>query len=348
MFDFSAGEADVNEQGRISLGKGAIKSKSRYFGLLVLAVFLCSSFQLAYADGNDGHKKKGKKQFVAINNMIVEVQGAIASLQDQINALVTRVNTVEERVTADEVAIGTLQSQNQALQALAAQNLTDITAIQNEVLTLQGQNTYLQSLIAANSGNTTALQAEFDANAALITTLQQAILLVQTNVIDLTTSLQSQIDDNLVLISAIQGEIDMIRDDLAFRDKLLGGTCPSGQAATAIQADGSLVCAVVGGGGSTGEMTQFNVYHTVNISAGANSGNIYTGCPAGSMAVSSGIAGADRVRINRLFVAGWFDADTGAPLELSSGIMRVVNTDSSLPTFVYHVVNCLQFTATVP
>ncbi|MFZ5524129.1 MAG: hypothetical protein ACOY9D_08635 [Pseudomonadota bacterium] len=346
MFNFCAGEADVNEQGRINLSKGAVKTRA--FGLVALAVFLCSSFQPAYADGNDGHKKKGKKQFVAINNAIVEVQGAIASLQDQLNSLVARVSTLEERVTADEVAIGTLQSQNQALQALAAQNLTDITAIQNEVLTLQSQNTYLQSLIAANSGNITTLQAEFDANSALITTLQQAILLVQTNVIDLSTSLQAQINDNMVLITALQGEIDMIRSDLAFRDKLLGGICPNGQAATAIQADGSLVCASVGSGGGATQLTQFSVYQIATIAPGANSGNIITGCPAGSVATDSGIAGADRVKINRMYTLGNVAPDNGGPLTLSSAVLRVINTDNSLPTNVYHVVNCIQYSAVAP
>lgn len=326
-------------------------ARSNTFVLVVLAVFLCCSFQFASAGANNhGGERHHKKHHVTLpSGDLLAVQGAIATLTDQLNALVARVSTLEERVIADENAMISLVNQINVLNVLVNQNLTSITAIQAEIAALQNENIYLTSLIAVNTGDIAALQLQVNQNAALISTLEASVLLVQTSVIDLGSSLQAQIDNSLVLIAALQSEIDMINSDLAFRNRLLGGTCPNGEAAVAIQSDGSLVCAVVGGTGggvSSIAVSQFNVFKLVNLTPGASSGNVYTGCPAGYMAISSGIGGADRVKINRMFVAGWADVDTGAPLPLSSGILRIVNTEVSLPTFAYHIVNCLEFITT--
>ena len=102
--------------------------------------------------------------------------------------MVAQVDTIEQRLTADEAAITTLIAQIQALQALVDQNLTDLTAIENEVINLQDQNTYLISLIATNSGDIAAMQIEIDANNGLIASLQSSILMVQNNVINLGTA----------------------------------------------------------------------------------------------------------------------------------------------------------------
>ncbi|MFZ2540218.1 MAG: hypothetical protein WAW75_00430 [Gallionella sp.] len=347
MFDLSMPQVSQELTRNINSGKGAIKSRS--LASLVLAIFLCSGFQLASAgaDGHGGERHHRKHHVTLPNGDLLAVQGAIATLTDQLNALVARVSTLEERVIADENAMISLVNQINVLNVLINQNLTSITAIQNEILTLQNQNTYLTSLIATNTGDIAALQLQVSQNAALITTLEASVLLVQNSVINLGTSLQAQIDNSLVLIAALQGEIDMINSDLAFRDMLLGGICPSGEAAVEIQANGALVCAVVGGGTGGGSLTvtQFAVFQTVNIGPGASSGNIITGCPAGSVATDSGIAGADRVRINRMYTLGNTAPDNGGPLTLSSAVIRVTNTDLSLPTFVTAIVNCLQFSA---
>ena len=69
------------------------------------------------------------------------------------------------------------------------------------------------------------------------------------------------------MILAIQSEIDTINADLAFKDNLLGGICPSGEAVTEIQTDGSLVCRPAGGGGggagTPGQLDIVQVYELV-------------------------------------------------------------------------------------
>ena len=310
------------------------------FGIFALgAVFIFSSIQFAYADDNHNRHKR-KKSHVKVNDQLIEVQGAILSLQDQIDALVSRVDTVEESVVANEVAVSTLTTQIQTMQALIDANLTDITAIQNEVAALQDQNTYLLSLIATNSGDIAALQAEFDANAAMVTTLEQAILLVQNNVIDLGTSLQSQIDVNITMVAALQSEIDTINADLALKQNAINGICTNGEAAIEIQANGSLVCAAVGGGtgGGTGGLEMLQIEELI---AGVPIGqlrSIETPCPARFSATSNGFYHGLGWSINRLGVAqGTLDA----------GWLAARN-DTGMTNFIYHVVTCINIPAPAP
>jgi len=298
------------------------------FGLLALGIFLYSSFSIATAaPGGNGSNPKGRP-FVSLAGEVVAVQGAISSLQDQIDILVARVDTVEQRVTADEVAVATLMNQMQALQALVNQNLTDITAIQNEVVGLQDQNTYLQSLIATNSGDIVALQAEVNANAALVTTLEQAVLLVQTNVINLGTSLQAQIDNNATLISALQDEINSINDALLFKQNLVNGICPDGSAVTQIMPSGSIVCGdITGGGGTTDQLVTVRSFSEITALPGriANSG---TDCPAGYQVTGYGY----------IYALGW-DINNLANTLPNRGYIEARNNNSYTDS-MFHVVAC--------
>ena len=138
---------------RLNYIKSVWKSVKNYrtFVLAIVCLTLSFNFQLANAAGN-GSSPKGKP-FIAINNQIVEVvNAAVTSLQDQIDDLVARVDTVELRVSADEEAIFRLQDQNEILAYLVLQNFSDITAIQAEITLLAQSNTDLQSLIATTSG----------------------------------------------------------------------------------------------------------------------------------------------------------------------------------------------------
>jgi len=231
-----------------------------------------------------GSSPKGQP-FVSINNELVQVQGAISSLQDQIDMLVARVDTVEQRVGADETAIATLQDQNVALSALVQQNLSDVASIQDQIDTLMLTNVDLQAQISANSGDISTLQAQVDANQALLNTLNSAILMVQSSVISLSTSLQEQIDNNTILITALQQEVDSITSRLALKQNLINGICPDGSAVKQVLSDGSVVCQGVSG--TTGQLETWYVIHATDLPPYYTK-TLSNQCPSDFIVVSAG------------------------------------------------------------
>lgn len=253
----------------------------------VLVVVLSSTIGITavHADGKGG--KRHGKRFVAIKNTLVEVQGAITSLQDQIDLLVARVDTVEERVGANEDAITRLQSQNAALDALVQQNLTDIASIEAEIDVLQHANAELQAQIDAYSGDIATLQGQLAENEAMIVTLQGAIVTAQTDLISLESSLKKQIEKNLNLINMLQDEIDIINASLTLKQNLVNGRCPNDEAMVEILADGSIVCDAVGGA-TTGQLHSVQAFRSLSVPSNATRTlNAY--CPSGYIATSAGI-----------------------------------------------------------
>jgi hypothetical protein len=253
----------------------------------VLIVLLSSTIGITavHAAGKGG--KRHGKRFHAIKNALVEVRGAITSLQDQIDLLVARVDTVEERVGANEDAIASLQSQNAALDALVQQNLTDIASIETEIGMLQNANAVLQAQLDAYSGDMATLQGQLADNEAMIATLQQAIVMAQTDLISLESSLQKQVEKNLNLITVLQDEIDVINANLVLKQNLVNGTCPNGEAMVEILADGSVVCDAVGGA-ATGQLHSVQTLRSVSVPSNATRTlNAY--CLPGYIATSAGI-----------------------------------------------------------
>lgn len=254
--------------------------------VLVTALSTAIGITSAHAAGN-GNTPNGKP-FVAINNQIVEVEGAISSLQDQIDLLVARVDTVEQRVTANENAITELQAQNDALDLLVQQNLSDIASIEVQISLLQQANADLQAQITANSGdNIATLQSEVAANSALIATLQSAVLMVQSDIISLESSLQLQIDNNKTLIDALQSEVTQINAKLDFKQNLVNGTCPNGSAIQQILADGSVICGGIAG--SSGQLESVTSFKQSASTDGGNSVAVKAFCDTTEGYVATGV-----------------------------------------------------------
>ena len=258
-------------------GKMAIKSIS-----LAAAVLVISSNVNAVGSGSN---PKGKP-FIAINDQIIEVEGAISSLQEQVDLLVGRVDSIGERVTANEGAIATLQSQNVTLNTLVQQSLSDIASIDTKILLLQGANTDLEAMIAANSGDILALRSDIDANDAMINTLQSAILMVQSDIISLESSLQLQIDNNMTLISAIQNELDSINSILAIKQNLINGACPDGSAIQEVQNDGSVICEGVAA--QSGQLESIYVIQNTSEAMPGETVQVWNYCPSNEGWVATG------------------------------------------------------------
>ncbi len=207
------------------------KSKLRT-AAIATSLLLLSSGAVVQAAGN-GSTPNGKP-FVEIQGQIVEVQGTLMSLQEQIDAIVGNATSLEERLTLSENAILELQAENAALlaqinelTALALANGVDIAAMQVEIETLRGQITDLQALagdhsadILALEGRIADLQSQIAANAAGLFTLQ------------------ADVAANFDLIDGLQDQIDQINVTLAEKQDILDLACPVGWSLRVIDPDG--------------------------------------------------------------------------------------------------------------
>lgn len=170
---------------------------------------------------NKGANPKGKP-FVELEGLIIEVEGEVSTLQDQVDALVSDVDDLYGRIDANEDAINALQATNADLQAQINANADDVQSLAAQVSSLEAENADLEQQIADLGDADGNLQQQIDENEALITSLNISIN-------DLETSLQDQIDHNAVLIQSIESQIDMLAVVADEQFRVENGVCPDGQ-----------------------------------------------------------------------------------------------------------------------
>lgn len=254
--------------------------KCRTLGLFTAGIILSSCLQFANAAEHKG------KPFVAIDNQLIEVQGAVSSLEAQVALLVGQVATVEEHVAAAAAAIESLQDQNAALTLLVNENMSSILSIQDGISLLQQESEAIHADIVANAGIILEYQqAQLDANAMMITDLQQALILVENNSVSLGDSLQAQIDANFGLIEALQSDIEIINAGLLEKQRILEGNCPTGYALEHIAPNGALTCVEVGV--SPGQLQGLTISHSIELN-NIFAANWFPQCPDTYTAVSIG------------------------------------------------------------
>ena len=172
------------------------------------------------------------KPFVALQNQIVEVQGAVTDITDTAALLVESVETIEAEVEANQEAIATLEattaalesqidasadSVNDVLEAIAALQADNI-ALNQELLELGGQDDVLEGLIADNSAQILALQSslqgEISSIMAEIATLNDAKSQLEASLAAMQasiTNLESEVSSNSSTIASNQSNISALQ-----------------------------------------------------------------------------------------------------------------------------------------
>jgi len=158
----------------------------------LITIGVCAALSTTALAGGNGGSPNGKP-FVVINEQIVEVTGAISSLQDQVELLIGRVDSTEQRISASETAAYDLHTNNAAMQALIDANTLSIDGINLVIADLQADIADLQADVAANIGDIADLQAQILADESLIASLQTAMNLVESGLVNLGDNLQGWI-----------------------------------------------------------------------------------------------------------------------------------------------------------
>lgn len=207
----------------------SLKVLSQLVTFLTLSIIYTSS----QAQGN-GSSPNGKP-FVAIGDQIIEVQGAVSSIQDQIDALVSRLDYIEDGLERNVAAIQVLEQVNAQLSLIISSNQNDIDSINSIINDIQTDISEIDTELDSLAITDETLQSEL----VLLTTLLQSL---QQSLLDTEVNLQKQIDANTHAIADLNFEIEILQQQLKLKQNLISGTCDEGQAVISIQ-DDSLVCA---------------------------------------------------------------------------------------------------------
>ena len=184
-----------------------------------------------------GSGPKGKP-FVEIQGQFVEVQGQLKSLDEQMDDLVGRVDSIELRVAANETAIAGLDASNAIIQQkigdlieISAANSTEIADVLAQITDLQTQIDDLRLAPDVNAQAIADMEVQMNTLQSFITLNTEGLL-----------TLQSELSNNYTLISAFQAQIDQVNIELAKKQDVLTGQCPSGTVLLNFDGLGEIEC----------------------------------------------------------------------------------------------------------
>ena len=220
---------------------------------------------------------------------IQTLQAKDADLQAQIDTINTDMATMQEQISANSDAIAQLRTQVAALELLRA-----------DIIALQAEDAILHTLISTNTGNIEHLNNQLQSNllriealeleVAKIPDLETEIFSLENDIatledrVNMIPELERLMIENRDAISDLEVRLSHLEDLVAFKQNVVNGSCPAGQAMAAVNPDGSVVCTPVNGGaGSLDILITYNYAETndrttATLTAAAT-------CPADYLAV---------------------------------------------------------------
>lgn len=139
-------------------------------------------------------------------------------------------------------------------------------SLQSQIYELRDSVESLEEQVALNEAAITDLQAKS-------TMLANAIASNTGNIADL----QDELAETNHNISLLEADIEAIQADLALKQYIITGTCPSGEAIREVYADGSVACEVVG---VTGTLRSYRIYRYITV-PGLSYRSLVQYCPSG-------------------------------------------------------------------
>ena len=129
-------------------------------------------------------------------------------------------------------------------------------SVDDQINALVGAVEDLEERVTANENAIADLQTQ---NADLEQQAADLAATVGDNQDDI-DALQDQYENNLSVIESLQDQIDDINTNLALKQDILNGSCPSGSALQSINPDGSITCTSTSSG-----VQHFSVYSSVYV-----------------------------------------------------------------------------------
>ena len=158
---------------------------------------------------------------------------------------------------------GQIDANTAAIAELRAQ-IAELELMKDEIIALQAEDAILHTLIATNTGNIEHLNNQLLSNRARIEALEleiakipdieNEIFSLQNAIFDLQgrmemiPDLERLINENRSAIQDLEVELVHLEDQVAFKQNVVTGVCPAGEAMYAIHSDGSVSCMPVDNG----------------------------------------------------------------------------------------------------
>ena len=181
-----------------------------------------------------GSSPKGKP-FVEINGQIAEVKGQIATLDQRMNNLLSRVSLNESRLDGVNDAIAWLQKHNAELVQLMSELDSGLSSVEEVVAAIEAESAIFQAELDSYGEALDELESEIALN-------QEVIDVLNLSLVEGLRVIQERLDDNEVMLSELFFIADEFQEQLALKQNMISGTCAENERLTSIEEDGALIC----------------------------------------------------------------------------------------------------------
>jgi len=231
-----------------------VVTKEKMMIRYLLAPMLVASIGTALAAS--GGSPNGKP-FVEINGQIAEVKGLIATMEQRMESLLSRVAANELRIDGVDDAVAWLQNQNSELIQTMSDLDSGLTTIQESVAALEADSSNLRAELESYGDYLNELESKIANN-------QEMIDLLNLSLVEGLNVIEERLAENELMMLELSALAEDIQGQLALKQNLISGTCFEDERLVSIEEDGSLIC-VKEGENPLGELRVVEVSKIIEI-----------------------------------------------------------------------------------